>query len=180
MANYIKVLGHDTEAKLREKLGIASDEAYKTRLKAIILAKKGKKRFEIVSQLTVDPKSVTTWLQKYNKGGTNALKSNYGGRPEGNPKWDASIFDDLAREIDKGGYWSIPLMQEWLKKNKKEDIPEQTVWYRMDKLNYSYKGARPHPTQGNKEKQESFKKGGLLHSWSHSKDNRLSSFSAMK
>lgn len=166
MANYIKVLGHDTEARLREKLGASSDEAYKTRLKAIILAKKGKKRFEIVSQLTVDPKSVTAWLQKYNKGGANALTSNYGGRPEGNPKWNASIFDDLAREIDKGGYWSIPKMQKWISEHHQKDIPEQTVWYRMDQLDYSYKGARPHPAHSNKEQQEFFKKGGLLHSWS--------------
>ena len=50
-------------------------------------------------------------------------------------------------------------MQEWLIANKKKDIPEQTVWYRMNQLDYSYKGARPHPTQGNKEKQDGFKKG---------------------
>lgn len=167
MANITKVLAHDTEAELREKLGAASDEAYKTRLKAIILAKTGEKRFEIVQTLIVDPKSVTTWIQKYNKGGTGALKSNYGGRPEGNPLWDASIFDALAKEIDKGGYWSIPIMQKWIHEHQKKDIPEQTVWYRMDQLNYSYKGARPHPTQGNKQKQELFKKGGLPHSWSH-------------
>ena len=166
MANQIQVLNHDTEAELRKKLGEASDEAYKTRLKAIIGAKQGKKRYEIVSQITVDPKSVTTWLQKYNESGTDALKSNKGGRPEGNPKWDTSIFDDLAKEIDKGGYWSIPRMQEWLSKHKKKDVPEQTVWYRMDQLNYSYKSSRPHPMQGNKEKQESFKKGALLRSWS--------------
>ena len=166
MANITKTLGHDTEAELRKKISGASDEAYKTRLKAIILAKNGKKRFEIVLQLTVDPKSVTTWIKRYNKGGTNALQSNKGGRPEGNPKWDEDIFDGLAKEIDKGGYWSIPRMREWLSANKKKDIPEQTVWYRMDQLGYSYKGARPHPVQGNREKQELFKKGVSLRSWS--------------
>lgn len=166
MSNLTKVLDRDTEASLREKLSGASDEAYKLRLKAIILAKKGKKRFEIVSQLTVDPKSVTTWIQRYNEAGTKALLSNKGGRPEGNPFWDSSIFDALAKEIDKGGYWSIPRMQEWLREHQKKDIPEQTVWFRMDQLGYSYKGARPHPTQGNKDKQEAFKKGALLHSWS--------------
>ena len=99
-------------------------------------------------------------------GGFSALASNKGGRPEGNPKWDAEIFEALAKKIDKGGYWSIPRMQEWINKHRQKDIPEQTVWYRMDQLNYSYKGARPHPAQGNKEKQDSFKKGGLRHSWS--------------
>lgn len=165
--SHITIKEHDTVEALREKLRKASDEAYKTRLKAILLAKKGKKRFEIVEQLTVDPKSVTTWLARYNTGGTALLVSNKGGRPEGNPKWDAALFQALAGEITKGGYWSIPRMQEWLTKHHAVNIPEQTVWYRMDQLNYSYKSARPHPMQGNREKQDRFKKGASFHSWSH-------------
>lgn len=163
---HLTLVRHDTEEALREKIRHASDEAYKTRLKAIILAIRGKKRYEISEQLTVDPKSVTTWVHRYNECGMGALVSRAGGRPEGNPKWDASLFEALAREIDRGGYWSIPRMQEWLKENKGEEIPEQTVWYRMDQLNYSYKGARPHPMQGNKEAQEAFKRGASLRSWS--------------
>ena len=164
--SHLTVVAHDTEAQLREKLRHAHDEAYKTRLKAVLLAVEGKKRFEIVERLTVDASSVTVWLQRYNEKGSSALISNKGGRPEGNPKWDKDIFEDLAQEIDKGGYWSIPRMQEWLKKNKKKDIPEQTVWYRMDQLKYSYKSSRPSPIGGSKEKREAFKKGALLRSWS--------------
>ena len=163
---HLKVEDRDTVEELRRKISKASDEAYKTRLKAMLLAKKGTKRYAIVEQLTVDAKSVTTWLARYNKGGTSALVSNKGGRPKGNPKWDASLFTDLARAIDKGGYWSIPRMQEWLQEHHKKDIPEQTVWYRMDQLKYSYKSARPHPVQGSTERQDAFKKGGLPHSWS--------------
>ncbi len=164
---HLTVRDHDTVAELREKLRKAADEAYKTRVKAILLAKKGKKRYEIVEQLTVDAKSVTTWLARYNNAGTPALVSNRGGRPEGNPKWDARHFELLAKEIDQGGYWSIPRMQEWLTKHCSVTIPEQTVWYRMDQLKYSYKGARPHPVQGSSEKQERFKKRDSFRSWSH-------------
>jgi transposase len=157
--SHITVAEHDTFEMLREKLKKASDEAYKTRLKALLLAKRGKKRFEIVEQLTVNPGSVTIWLQRYNTSGTSALLSNKGGRPKGDQKWSSSLFDALAKEIDKGGYWSIPRMQKWISEHYQKDIPEQTVWYRMDRLKYSYKSARPHPVQGNKEKQELFKKG---------------------
>ncbi|HEY4515378.1 MAG TPA: winged helix-turn-helix domain-containing protein [Candidatus Paceibacterota bacterium] len=167
MANRITVEKHDTVEGLRKKLRQASDEAEKIRLKAIIAAKQGKKRYEIVEQLMVDAKSVTTWLARYNAGGTNTLKTNKGGRPKGNPKWDSAHFEKLTKQIDKGGYWSIPRMQEWLSEHCKVNIPEQTVWYRMDQLHYSYKGARPHPVQGDREKQETFKKGALLRSWSH-------------
>jgi transposase len=162
--SHITVAEHDTVDMLREKLKKESDEAYKTRLKTILLAKKGKKRFEIVEQLTVNPGSVTIWLQRYNEKGTDALLSNKGGRPKGDQKWDASLFEALTKEIDKGGYWSIPRMQKWLSDHYQKDIPEQTVWYRMDKLKYSYKSARPHPVQGNREKQEVFKKGASSHS----------------
>lgn len=164
--SHITVNDIETLESLKKKLQKYPDEAYKTRVKAIILAKRGKKRFEIVEQLTVDAKSVTTWLAKYNKGGTDSLVSNKGGRPEGDLLWSTEIFDALAQEVDKGGYWSIPRMQEWLKKHKNKEVPEQTVWYRMDKLKYSYKGARPHPVQGDKDKQEVFKKRASSRSWS--------------
>ena len=164
--SHITIKDIETLESLKNKLHMYPDEAYKTRVKAIILVKKGKKRFEIVEQLTVDAKSVTTWLAKYNKGGTESLVSNKGGHPTGDFLWSVEIFDALAKEIDRGGYWSIPRMQEWLKKHTGKEIPEQTVWYRMDKLKYSYKGARPHPVQGDKDKQEAFKNGASLHFWS--------------
>lgn len=164
--SHLMVVAHDTEAQLRKKLASAHDEAYKTRLKAVLLARQGKKRFEIVERLTVNASSVTVWVQRYNEKGSVALISNKGGRPEGNPKWSKELFADLAREIDKGGYWSIPRMQEWLKKNRGHEISEQTVWYRMDQLKYSYKSARPSPIGGNTEKQDAFKKGASFRSWS--------------
>jgi len=162
----LHVVAHDTATELRKKLRTAHDEAFKNRLKAILLAIEGKKRYEIVEQLHVDGSRVTAWVQCYNKGGTTALVYSKGGRPEGNPKWKPEPFKALVREIDKGGYWSIPRMTEWLKKHHNLTIPEQTVWYRMDKLGYSYKSARPHPVKGNRERQETFKKGVSRRTWS--------------
>lgn len=162
----LTVVAHDTVTELRQKLRTAHDEAFKNRIKAILLAFEGKKRYEIVERLAVDASRVTAWVKCYNTGGVEALIFSKGGRPEGNPKWDKELFAALAQEIDKGGYWSIPRMREWLKQQYKKDIPEQTVWYRMNTLGYSYKSARPHPVQGNRERQETFKKGVLLRSWS--------------
>jgi transposase len=162
----IHVIAHDTAAELLAELRCAHDEAFKTRVKVIRLALSDTPRCEIAEQLMVDLKSVTSWVKRYNERGISGLATHKGGRPEGNPKWDKEPFDALAQEIDKGGYWSVPRMQEWLKQKYKKDIPEQTIWYRMDQLKYSYKSARPHPTQGNRERQETFKKGASPHSWS--------------
>jgi transposase len=168
MSKPIPLKEHDTLPLLLQILKKSRDAGQKTRIRGIISTKKGKKRKEVAEELSVSYDSVGDWVKKYNEGGTNALKTNKGGRPKGGLKWSKDIFDDLIQEIEKEPrYWSIPLMQRWLKERHKADIPEITVWYRMDKLKYSYKSARPHPYKGDTEKQNSFKKGGLLRTSRH-------------
>lgn len=166
MKQHLELIPHDSIAALEKAAKTTRDSAEKTRLGAIMLRKQGKTPQEIAKIMAITNRSVTGWIVKYNAGGKEALATKPSGRKEGNPKWDGAHFEKLAREIDKGGYWSVPRMQEWLIKHLKVNIPEQTVWYRMDQLDYSYKGARPHPMQGKKETQEAFKKGGSLRSWS--------------
>lgn len=166
MKHHIALLAHHSIIHLETAAKKTHDLAEKVRIKAIILRTRGKTPQEISEILVITDRSVTGWILKYNDGGLTALASKLSGRPKGKPKWNVSLFEDLATEIDKGGYWSIPRMQKWIKEHHQKDIPEQTVWYRMDQLNYSYKSARPHPMQGNKEKQDVFKKGASFHSWS--------------
>jgi transposase len=166
MATSLSVSAHDSIGELRALLARTRDEGYRKRVRAIIRLKEGEPHGTVARALGASRTSVCSWIAAYNAGGSAALATNKGGRPEGNPTWDTSLFTDLAQEIDKGGYWSIPRMQEWLKTHKKKEIPEQTVWYRMNQLNYSYKSARPSPMQGSKERQEVFKKGGSRRSWS--------------
>jgi transposase len=150
----------ESVASLRQKLAQSDDAEQKTRIRAIINIKEGSRRVEIVKRFVISHQALRRWVQAYNEGGVRALKFNKGGRPEGRPVWDTSIFDDLSREIDKGGrYWSVPLMQEWIKENHNKEIPGSTVWYHVRALDYSYKSARPHPYQGNVKAQKAFKKG---------------------
>jgi transposase len=153
-------LRQDSIADLRRAIRESDDEKQKTRLRAIISIKEGSTRTETARTFVVSRTSVISWIAAYNEGGVAALKMSKGGRPEGNPVWDTAIFDDLAKEIDKGGrYWSAPLMQEWINQHYEKNVPETTVWYHIKGLSYSYKSARPHPHQGNTEAQEAFKKG---------------------
>lgn len=148
--------------ELKALLKKNKDELMKTRIKILLLIKKGFSRKEISERLSVNIDTVTDVVKRYNKNGAESLKTNKGGRLEGNPVWDSQIFDKLVAEIDKQDkYWSIPIMQEWILKNYKETVPEQTVWYRMNKMNgMSYKSSRSHPYKGDKEKQGMFKKKG--------------------
>ncbi len=141
-------------------LAHAKDEAHKTRIKAIIHIANGVAHKEVARLLMVNKNTLTAWVAVYNEGGADALDLSKGGRPKGNQRWDQTIFDDLVKEIDKGGrYWSIPLMVAWLQEHHKKEVPESTVWYHIDRLNYSHKSARPHPYKGDRERQEAFKKG---------------------
>ena len=153
--------------ELLEAKNKSSDQGQKLRLRAIINIKKGKLIKQVSEELLVSRKSISEWQNRYNDAGIKGLRSNKGGRSEGNPKWDTKIFDCLGEMIKKtGGYWSIPKMQDWIKEKYQKTIPEQTVWYHLDILGFSYKSSRPHPYKGDKAKQESFKKGASLRHWS--------------
>lgn len=157
---------HDSIAQLKDKIKASKDEAFRVRLRAIVKAFEGKTQRVIAEELAVCARGISAWIRKYRAGGTDSLRTKSSGRPIGHPKWDPAIFTALTRAIDQGGYWSIPRMQEWIAKNHHVHIPEQTIWFRLDALQYSYKSARPHPAQGNREKQETFKKGVSVRSWS--------------
>ena len=165
MQQHKELATYISDEVLSATLKSTQDSIFKTRLKAIMLRQREHTPQAIAERLLVDDRSVRTWITLYNNGGIEALKPKSSGRPKGNPKWDNAIFTALATELDKGGYWSIPRMQDWIKQHHHKDIPEQTVWYRLDKLKYSYKGARPHPVKGDKDRQATFKKGASLRSW---------------
>ena len=163
MSKTIQLANHHSEQALKEILKTSQDEGQKTRLRVILGVKRGKLRKEVAEDLNLHIDTVTDIVKKYNSKGIKGLETNKGGRPEGNPVWDTKIFDDLVKEIDKQDrYWSIPVMMQWIKEHKKEEIPYNTVWYHARNLDYSYKSARPHPYLGNKKRQEAFKKRASL------------------
>lgn len=157
---------HHTLAELVELKNKSSDDGQKLRLRAIINIKKGKTFEQIAEEMLVSRKSIGVWHVKYDEKGVEGLLSNKGGRKEGNPTWDAEIFEKLTEHVkNTGGYWSVPKMQEWVKETYKKTIPLQTIWYHLILKKFSYKSSRPHPYKGDKEKQDSFKKGALRKSW---------------
>ena len=144
-----------TFTELIEAKNKSSDEGQKLRLRAIINIKKGKSIQQVSEELVVSRKSVSIWQDTYNEAGVEGLVSNKGGRSEGNPKWDIEIWTALDKVVKtKGGYWSIPKMREWIEVTYQKTIPEQTIWYHLELLGFSYKSARPHPYKGNPERQE--------------------------
>lgn len=168
MASRIKISHSDPVEELRQAVRNSKDEEQKNRIRAIIDLKEGMSGADVAKRFVVHRETIRNWILAFNEGGTDALKMSKGGRPEGRPVWDPGIFEALTKEIDKGGkYWSLPLMCEWIKKRFNKSISDSTVWYHVTHANYSFKSARPHPYQGNAEKQEAFKKGGSKQRLSH-------------
>lgn len=161
MKTKIQLKNKHTIQELKEAIKKSNDEGQKTRLRAMIYLKKGNSNSKTARDLTISRVSLIEWIKEYNDKGIAGLIFSKGGRPEGNPKWNKKIFDDLAEEIKKSNQcWSITAMQDWIKKHKKQEIPTTTVWFHLKQLDFSYKSARPHPYKGNKEAQEVFKKRG--------------------
>lgn len=159
MTNQSPIRLKHTEDELRAALAHANNEAHRTRIKAIMHIAGGATHAQACDRLVVNKNTMTAWVDAYNQDGIEGLDLSKGGRPKGNHKWEQSLFDALVKEIDKGGYWSVPRMQEWLKEHEGEEVPESTVWYHITRLGYSHKSARPHPYKGSKERQDAFKKG---------------------
>lgn len=160
MAYALQIHPHESIDDLRRVVKTSDDEAQKTRIRAIIELREGATRREVAKRIIVDSDTITNWIKAYNRGGVVALKMSRGGRPKGNPKWDPTIFEALARAIDKGErYWSVPCMVAWLRERYGKAIPQSTVWYHVRHLDYSYKSARPHPAKGDPAQHQAFKKG---------------------
>ena len=159
MGKQIKLKDDHTIKELKDTIKKSNDEGQKTRLRAIIKLKENNTRTTVAKEFVVNRVTITYWIKTYNKKGIEGLTMSKGGRPKGNHKWEEEIFKKLTEEIRKSKQcWSLPLMQDWIYKEENKVIPISTIWYHLQKSNFTYKSLRPHPYLGNKEKQEEFKK----------------------
>jgi transposase len=103
------------------------------------------------------------WLKWYNDGGFEKLKMGDGGKGSnaGAVKYDESIFDALATEIDNNQemVWTLDKMQLFIKERFNLEPSLQVIFYRL-KNKYSYKSSRPYPYKADRDKLGRFKKKG--------------------
>lgn len=156
----IALLDRDTVATMKAAIRRSKEDAQKARIRALLRVKQGVPHKRVAEEGSLSRSSLISWIKAYNESGIEALKMSKGGRPEGNPKWEKEIFEALTKEIDKGDrYWSVPVMVSWIKERYGREIPENTVWYHVRDLAYSYKSAGPSPAKGDPQAQAAFKKG---------------------
>ena len=155
----LKIENHDSEEELRKEIRETTNGRYQLRLRTVLLAKRGISSGEIRKELMISSATYTKWLRKYNAEGKEALKQHRSGRAEGNPKWDAAIFEELFKKLDlMQEHWSVLKMQKWIQEQHDVEIPTSTIENRLHKAKYSWKTNRPSPYKGDKSKQEEFKK----------------------
>jgi transposase len=113
--------------------------------------------------LIISRPALFRWVKWYNEKGLERIRDvSSGGRPEGNPKWDNSIFDALFAKLDAmEEFFSVPKMQVWIEETYGKKIPERTIHDRLRVGGYSFKSSRPNPYKGDPNLQAQFKKTEL-------------------
>ncbi len=160
MAKNITIQKHQTLEEIESEIKSTHDGRYRLRLQAIYLAMQKMHSHQICSQLMISKQALFKWIKWYNEKELEGIKNvSKGGRDEGNPKWDASIFEALFAKLDlMQEYWSTPKMHVWIEETFKVRIPERTIQHRLKIGGYTFKSSRPNPYKGDPNLQAAFKK----------------------
>ena len=160
MAKSITINKQHTKEELEKELKRTKDGRYRLRLQAILLVYEKLSGVEIMKQLMIQRLTLFNWVKWYNERGLEGIKNvSSGGRPEGNPKWDDSVFEALFAKLDMmEEFWSVPKMAVWIEENYSVSIPENTIHNRLKAGGYSFKSSRPNPYKGDPNLQAAFKK----------------------
>ncbi len=163
MGKAITIKHHHSEEALEHEIKHAKDGRYRLRVQVILWAMREKSSDCIKQELLVSKPAIFRWARWYNKKGLEGLLNvSKGGRKEGNPKWDNEIFQALFAKLDlMEEFWSVPKMASWIAQTYSQEIPEQTIHYRLKKGGYSFKSSRPNPYKGDPALQAAFKKKEL-------------------
>jgi len=86
----------DTIVELKAAIRHSNDEAQKTRIRAIISIKEGLTRTKTAQIFNITRTTLRYWVTAYNGKGVAALLMSSGGRPKGNHRWNANIFDEIG------------------------------------------------------------------------------------
>lgn len=160
MAKLITIVRQHTEKELEHELKVTKDGRYRLRLHVILLVMQKCTSDQIRSKLLVSKPALFKWVRWYNEKGLEGIREvSKGGRKEGNPIWDDSIFQALFKKLDAmEEFWSSPKMSIWIEETYKVKIPERTIRSRLKSNNYSFKSSRPNPYKGDPNLQAAFKK----------------------
>lgn len=160
MAKAITINRQHTDDELVRELKRTKDGRYRLRLQVILLVLKRYTSDQIHAQLLVSKHALFKWVRWYNQRGLEGIRDvSKGGRVEGNPLWDDSVFEALFAKLDQmEEYWSVPKMASWIQEEYKITIPERTIHHRLKVGGYSFKSSRPNPYKGDPNLQAAFKK----------------------
>jgi transposase len=164
MSKKIKLIIHDTVEEWRDKIRKIRSNEYKLKMLVIekILADPNISGKYLQEMFLISPATMFNWIDWYNEGGLDKLKSGNGGRGskgKGNKKFEDNVFEQLTQEIDKNQnkVWTLGKMQNFIKEKFKIEPTLQAIHYRL-KGKYSYKSSRPYPYKADRNKLGQFKK----------------------
>jgi transposase len=89
--------------------------------------------YDVASRLSTSPTSIRDWVNKYNKGGYEALKEK--GPRGGKPRISDEEFLKIIEEIPLGDpRWTLKRIAVLIQQRHKDGIKKSAVWYRLKKM----------------------------------------------
>lgn len=155
----IELANHLTKSELIDRIRREKDSSIRDKYRAFLWILEGKKRAEIARCLGVSRTSIQQWVKRYNTQGESGLhrKAGQGRKPIITP----DKVEKIKEWVSEGeGVWTLKRMSLMLSEEEGISVTQQAIWYRLHESRWSWKTGRPTNPKGDKDAQESFKKGG--------------------
>lgn len=157
-----------TRAELEKRVRCEKDARVAARLRAVLLAMKGRTHTEIAGDLCVSPRSVQEWVRRYNQEGLAALpdKSRPGQPKKLTSQEEAQVTKwletgpDLGRDKTVG--WRGSIVNEKINAHFGKKFSLSGAYALMHRLGFEPLRPRPIHRHADPAKQEEFKKSAPL------------------
>lgn len=161
MARPLKITITETTEELKKRLDRTTTASNKERLLLLYWLKIGlaKNRKELTAMLFRHEATITRWLQKYKKGGMEALLE-VKKAPGKTSKISSEALIKLEEELkNTEGFSSYGEIQQWLEANYQIKVAYHTIYKKVRyKLQAKLKTPRPYNSKKDKVAQDLFKK----------------------
>lgn len=118
----------------------------------------GESHGEIANRLGIGRSTLGRWVKRYNSQGESGLHQQPGqGRKQTITPETVEKIKNWVREDE--GVWTLNRICLRLAESEGISATQQAIWYRLRESGWSWKTGRPTNPEGDKEAQESFKKG---------------------
>lgn len=162
MAKRVTVTTALTTEELHNRYRSAANPVERTHWHILWLMKEGHTPDEVAVMLGYTARWIRTLVQRYNRGGEQALRDHRrlqkGAPPLLSPEQQKELDQALDQPPADGGLWSGPKVAAWMAQRLDREVDPRRGWDYLQRLGRSSRVPRPQHEQGDQVEQAAFKK----------------------